>query len=142
MQTKRLKGSYLCRLEIGEEVISTLGAFVRRRKIKSGWLLGIGAVNEITLGVYDLARKQYDKRRFPADHELVTMTGDISWLRRDPVLHVHAVIADAKLKTYGGHLFSATCCVTVEVVLTPSPIAVRRKPDAMTGLNLLDISET
>jgi uncharacterized protein len=147
MKAKSLKGSYLIRLEIGEEVLSSLGAFVRRKRIRSGWLQGIGAVNEVTLGVYDLERKAYDKRLFRNDHELVIMAGDISWLGplatrragRDPVLHVHAVIADPKLRTFGGHLFSATCCVTVEVVLQPSGVSVRRRRDERTGLNLLDL---
>jgi len=137
MKVKSLKGSYLIRLEIGEEVISSLGAFVRKKRIKSGGLQGIGAVSEVTLGVYDIKRQRYDRRVFHADHELVNMTGDISWLGNDPVLHVHAVIADQKLKTFGGHLFGAKCCVTVEVMLIPSSVRVNRLPDERTGLNLL-----
>jgi predicted DNA-binding protein with PD1-like motif len=137
MKVKSLKGSCLIRLEIGEEVISSLSAFVRKKKIKSGWLQGIGAVNEVTLGVYDIKRRSYNRRAFHEDYELVNMTGDISWLGKDPVLHVHAVIADQRLKTFGGHLFGAKCCVTVEVILLPSKVRVNRQPDERTGLNLL-----
>jgi predicted DNA-binding protein with PD1-like motif len=137
MKAKSLKDSYLIRLEIGEEVLSSLSTLVRRKGIRSGWLQGIGAVNDVTLGVYDLEQKTYEKRLFHNDHELVNLTGDISWLGRDPVLHVHAVIADSKLRTYGGHLFGATCCVTVEVLLTPSPVTIQRRRDERTGLNLL-----
>jgi hypothetical protein len=131
---------YLVRLEIGEEVVTSLGSLVRQKRIRSGWLLGIGAVDNVTLGVYDLKRRQYAKRTFKGDHELVNLTGDISWLGQDPVLHIHAVIADPKLKTYGGHLFSARTCVTVEVVLVPWPTRIERKPDVQTGLNLLALA--
>jgi predicted DNA-binding protein with PD1-like motif len=127
----------LIRLAIGEEVISTLTEFVRQQQIRSGWLSGIGAVSNTVLGIYDLKRRRYRRRMFRADHELLSLAGGISWLGKDPVLHVHAVLADAGLRAIGGHLFQARCCVTVEVMLEPWPTTVRRRPDPETGLNLL-----
>ena len=141
MQTRDCGSGYLIRLEIGEEIIAAVTAFVRRKRIKSGWLLGLGAVDNAVLGVYDLKRREYDKRTFKPIHELINLTGDISWLGKDPVLHVHAVIADNALKTSGGHLFAARCAITVEAMLTPWTRKATRKPDAVTGLNLLSLED-
>jgi len=110
---------------------------VRKQDIKSGWLLGIGAVNDVTLGIFDLKSRRYVKRTFRADHELVSITGNVARLGRDPILHIHALIADRRFRTFGGHLFSARCCVTVEVMLQPGTARLRRRPDPETGLNLL-----
>jgi predicted DNA-binding protein with PD1-like motif len=141
MQVRDCGPGYLVRLEIGEAIIASLTDFVRRKHIKSGWLLGLGAVDNAVLGVYDLKRRVYDKRTFKPIHELINLTGDISWLGKDPVLHVHAVIADHALKTSGGHLFEARCAITVEVMLTPWTKKAARKPDAATGLNLLALED-
>jgi predicted DNA-binding protein with PD1-like motif len=141
MQIKNCGEGYLVRLEIGEAVIASLTDFVRRKRIKSGWLLGLGAVDNAVLGVYDLKRRKYDKRTFKPIHELINLTGDISWLDKDPALHVHAVIADHALKTSGGHLFEARCAITVEVMLTPWTKKALRKSDAITGLNLLALED-
>jgi hypothetical protein len=137
VQAKKCGGSYIIRLAIGEEIIATLARFVRERKVRSGRLHGIGAVKDTTLGCFDLARRRYRKRTFREDHELVTMSGNIAWLGREPVLHVHALLADDRLRTCGGHLFSGTVAVTVEVVLVPWPIRLERRADPETGLNLL-----
>ena len=119
MQAKKIDGSYIVRLEIGEEVVSMLAQWVRKRRIQSGWLMGLGAVKQTTLGIYNLAFHKYEKQVFAEDHELVNMTGNIAWLDKEPVLHIHAVIADEEMKCHGGHLFSALTAVTVEVVFTP-----------------------
>jgi hypothetical protein len=141
MQTKNCGQGYLIRFEIGEEIIAGLLDFVRRKRIRSGWLLGLGAVDNAVLGVYDLKRRKYDKRTFRRVHELINLTGDIARLGKDPALHVHAVIADSKLKTYGGHLFRARCAITVEVVLAPWTGSAQRRFDPSTGLNLLALGK-
>jgi predicted DNA-binding protein with PD1-like motif len=51
------------------------------------------------------------------------------------------VIADPKLRTHGGHLFAARCAITVEVMLTPWTRKAARKPDRVTGLNLLALDD-
>ena len=137
MQVKKCGSCFLIRLEIGEEVVASLSSFVRSRKIGSGWLQGIGAINDVTIGTYDIKRRRYLKKTLAQDQELLNMTGNISWLEKNPVLHIHALIADARHHVSGGHLFSGRTCVTVEVVLQPWPARIKRMPDERTGLNLL-----
>ena len=140
MQVKKCGSAYLLRLEIGEEVIASMSSFVRERRIRSAWLQGIGAIDQVTIGTYDIERRQYVKETFAGDQELLNMTGNVAWLGQDPVLHIHAMIADQSHKVSGGHLFSGRTCVTVEVVVQPWSVRVARAPDAGTGLNLLRLS--
>ena len=131
-------GSYWqLRLMPGEEIVETLAGFVRRRRIKSGFLTGIGAAENITLGCFDLQTKTYRKRLFKGDHEVAAVVGNVAWVGRNPVCHVHMVISTPRLATYAGHLFSGMVTVTLEVALVPGTRRLARKPDPLSGLNLL-----
>jgi predicted DNA-binding protein with PD1-like motif len=139
MQLKKCGSSYLIRLEIGEGVIPSLTSIIKQERILSGWLQGIGAVDEVTVGTYDLRHKRYVKKTLIGDQELLNMTGNVSWLDKEPILHIHAMLADNKHHVIGGHLFEARTCVTVEMLLVPWRSRVIRQPDALTGLNLLHL---
>jgi len=128
---------YQLRLMAGEEIVETLVGFVRRRRIKSGFLTGIGAAEDITLGCFDPKTRAYRKRKFKGDHEIAALVGNAAWVGRNPVCHIHAVISTPRLATFAGHLFSGTVTVTLEVALVPGTRRLTRKPDPLSGLNLL-----
>ena len=88
---------YQLRLEPGEDVLPTLVEFVRARGIGSGIISGIGAADNIELGLYDLKGRVYRRRTFRGDHEILALSGNVAWDGRDPVCHVHCVISDAKI---------------------------------------------
>ncbi|MGH7237611.1 MAG: PCC domain-containing protein, partial [Candidatus Saccharimonadales bacterium] len=44
--------NYLVRLEKGEKLGECLDKFMSETKIEGGWVNGIGAANEITVGLY------------------------------------------------------------------------------------------
>ncbi len=125
------------RLMPGEEIIETLCGFVRSRRIKSGFLTAIGAAENITLGCFDPKTRAYHKRVFEGDHEVAALVGNAAWVGKSPVCHIHAVISTPRLATYAGHLFSGTVTVTLEVALLPGTRRLQRKPDPLSGLNLL-----
>lgn len=137
MKAVRNGAYYQLRLMPGEEIVETLSGFIRSRRIKSGFLTGIGAAEDITLGCFDPKTKTYHKRPFKGDHEVATVVGNIAWVGKNPVCHLHAVISTPRLVTYAGHLFSGTVTVTLEVALVPGTRRLGRKPDPRSGLNLL-----
>jgi uncharacterized protein len=137
MRYRRCGTACLIRLEIGEEIIPTLSAFIRKKGIMSGWLQGIGAVDHVTIGGYDIKHRKYHKKTLEGDQELLSMTGNIAWLDKDPALHIHATFSDLNHHLSGGHLFEARVCVTVEVLLVPWSTRVKRQADEETALNLL-----
>jgi uncharacterized protein len=130
---------YQLRLTPGEEIVATLAGFIRERRIKSGFLTGIGAAEDITLGCFDPKTRAYHKRTFKGDNEVAAIVGNVGWLKREPACHIHAVISRPNLTTFAGHLFSGTVTVTLEVALVPGTRRLARKPDPLSGLNLLEL---
>ncbi|MEO0076920.1 MAG: PPC domain-containing DNA-binding protein [candidate division WOR-3 bacterium] len=137
MQYLKSKNNYLIKLDADEEIITTLKNFVRSKKIKSGFLMGIGTGKEITLGYYDTAKKSYHQRHFPDEYEFASLIGNISYLGKEPVVHIHCTIGPIDFTTYCGHLFSAKVGATCEIVITAFDKKIIRKADPGTGLNLL-----
>ncbi|KPL01148.1 MAG: hypothetical protein AMJ91_01325 [candidate division Zixibacteria bacterium SM23_73_3] len=140
MQFKKIQNGFMLRLVKGEEVISSLSSFVEKQKISGGFIFGLGAFKDATLGYFDSDNKKYIKRTFPDDLEF-SVTGSISYSKGKPFVHVHATAGGPNISTvYFGHLFSATVSATGEFFIIPSDTKIERKTDPETGLNLLDLS--
>ena len=139
MQFKRIKDGYMLRLMKGEEIIGTLSSFVEKEKIPGGFVFGLGAFKDATLGYFDAAKKEYVRNSFKENLEFGSLTGSISYVEGEPFVHAHVVAGGADSKAYFGHLFSATISATGEFFIIPSDSLIERKPDAETGLNLLDL---
>jgi predicted DNA-binding protein with PD1-like motif len=139
MQFKKIKDGFMLRLMKGEEIISTLSSFVQEQNIPGGFVFGLGAFNDATLGYFDAEKKEYVKNSFKEDLEFGSLTGSISYVEGKPFVHAHVVAGGADSKAYFGHLFSATISATGEFFIIPSDSLIERKPDTDTGLNLLDL---
>lgn len=140
MQFRKTQNGFIVRLMKGEEVISSLSSFVEEQKIPGGFVFGLGAFRDATLGYFDSARKEYVKNFFKEDMEFGSLTGSISYVEGKPFIHAHVVAGGPDAKAYFGHLFSATISATGEFFIMPSDIKIERKADPETGLNLLDLS--
>jgi hypothetical protein len=139
MQYLKIRDGYVLKLETGEEIITILKDFIIDKKIKSGFLTGIGAGKEITLGYFDYPKKNYHKRFFPEEFEFAALIGNIAWLETDPIIHVHATISPENFVSYSGHLFSGIVTATCEIMITTLDKKLKRHPDIKTRLNLLDL---
>ncbi len=136
---KSTSGQYLIRLIKDQEIFATLERFALETGVRAGALTGIGALKNIELGFYHLDQKQYERRHFTEEAELLGLTGNVALLEGRPFFHIHAVLGAADFSTYGGHLFSARVAVTVEIHLSPMPLEVSRQYDSAIGLNLLSL---
>jgi len=132
-------GFYQLRLMRGEEVITTLTEFVRKHGIKSGFLLGIGAAEDVVLGLFEPKKKVYVKRSFKGDCEIANIVGNIAWEGKTPICHVHATVSTPKLTAYAGHLFQARVSVTCEVSIVPGTRRLSRAFEPEIGLRLLQL---
>jgi predicted DNA-binding protein with PD1-like motif len=139
MQYRKTGNGFLVRLVKGEEVISTLSSFVEKQKILGGFVFGLGALKDLTLGYFDSHKKEYVKKFFPEDLEFGNVTGSISYFEGKPFVHAHVTAGGPDFKAVTGHLFSATISATGEFFIIPSDSKIERKPDSDTGLNLLDL---
>lgn len=140
MQYKKVQNGFLIRLVKGEEIIATLSALVEEQEIPGGFVFGLGAFKDATLGYFDSAKKEYLKNHFKEDMEFGSLTGSVSYFEGKPFVHAHVVASGPDAKAYFGHLFSATISATGEFFIIPSDARVERKADQETNLNLLDLS--
>jgi len=97
----------------------------------------IGAVSEVELAWYDLLAKQYVTALFQEDLELVSLTGNVSKLGNDLLVHNHGVFSNKAMETKGGHVNRAVVSLACEVVLTRVEGTIVRAYDEETGLNLM-----
>lgn len=128
---------HLLRLDRGEEVLGSLVDFAAREKLPGAALAGVGAVEQTELGYFDLRRREYLRRVFAGEMELLSLSGNITWWSGEPVVHAHVVLGGPDYTTVGGHLFRATIAVTAEIVVTTLDAPLERDIDERTGLKLL-----
>ena len=135
---ERMQG-ILVKLVPGEEILTCLKALARRLDIPSAFVTGLGAVNDVTLALYDPAARRYYETRLLEDLEVATMTGNLSWLGDEPIVHLHGVVSRADCTTAAGHIMRGFVSATLEVMLQVGEQRVERRPDAAIGLNLLHL---
>jgi len=133
------EGSYILRLDRGEEVIETLKQFAKESKIKGCWFSGIGAVKSAELAYYNLKSKMYETKIIGKELEVVSLSGNIVWMNKNPIVHAHTVLSGREMETYGGHLMKAYVSATLEICLVSSGKKIMRTRDKITGLNLLEL---
>lgn len=136
MRLKRYKNYYVLRLEKGEEIVTSLTNFTKKTRIKGAFLYGLGVGEKFTLGYFDAHKKTYIKERFKGEYEFTSLLGNISYFKKQPVIHIHVTITDKKFNAFGGHLFEGFIPATCEIMVFSVMQRLERKRDNETGLNL------
>ncbi len=142
MQYALSDGVYLMTLERGELAVATLQQFATTKGIKNGYFTGIGAVDQLTCGYYDLAQKQYYFTEYHDLVEVVSLTGNIFLKDGTPFVHVHGVFTNTTNAAFGGHIVEMRVGVTLEVVFTPLASAHTRVPNECIGLALVELPQS
>ena len=136
MKWRREGSRIFIRLELGDEIHSSLAEVASREAASGGWFSGIGAASEVELGYYSLERKDYDRTLVAGDVEIASASGSLGLVDGKPFVHLHAVVSDRTGVTRGGHLFRAVTGATLEFVLLIAERPIERTRDEETGLNL------
>lgn len=140
MTYEKVNGGYFVRLFKGEEILTSLCKFIAQKKIGGGYVSGLGAVEQVTLGYFDVGRQKYFEKKFPGVYELVNLTGNIAYVKGEPFVHAHVIVSDQKMVPHAGHLFAGTVAVTGEFFIAVAGKKFKRTPDPELGLNLLDFA--
>ena len=130
-------GNYIIRLDINQEIMSTLTKWAKDNGHSAGSFQAIGALKEAELGYYHLHSKTYDKKIFKDEMELISLHGNLSIVDNEPFVHIHVSLGDHEFKVWGGHLFNAKVAVTCEVFFRPFKANVYREFNPEIGLNHL-----
>ncbi len=125
-------------LEQGEKIVDSLLRVVEQKHIRSGFIQGIGAGKDFTLGYYDLESKEYVKKDFPGEYEITSLMGNVGILNNRPILHLHITLSDSQFRAWGGHLFEGTITGTLEVFIFRDSGRIIRKMDTKRNLALID----
>jgi predicted DNA-binding protein with PD1-like motif len=141
MQYKKFANTYVIRLERGDEIIDSLKTLMEKEDIRGGFFFGLGAVKNVSLGYFDVEKKEYKEKSFMQDFELTSMVGDVAFSGDKIIVHAHVTLAGEDFKAVAGHLNKATVTATTEIVFNPVVGKLSKKIDPITGLNLMDLKE-
>jgi predicted DNA-binding protein with PD1-like motif len=127
--------------DTGEEVVAGLLQFAKDHELAGAHLTAIGAFERVTLGFFDVSKKDYKKIAIQEQVELMSLIGNIAQDdKADPKLHVHVVVGKSDGTAHGGHLLDAYVRPTLEVVVVEAAQHLRRTMRGQFGLALLDLS--
>lgn len=130
--------TYALVFDEGDKVIENLENFARDENLVAAYFTAIGAFREVTLGFFDLDRKEHHRNHLQEQVEVLTLTGNIAMRDDAPEVHAHVVVGRRDGTTYGGHLMEAIVRPTLEVMLVETPHYLRRTVDQKTGLALIN----
>lgn len=136
MEYKRFNNTIVARLDRGEEILTEIEKIAKAENIKLAKVSAIGAVNDFTVGVYDVDKKEYKANSFTGDFELLSLLGNINTMNGEYYCHLHMSAGNEKGEVFGGHLNRAVISVTCEMFIDIIDGTVDRKHDDNIGINL------
>lgn len=128
---------YFLRLDVGEEVLTSLTKFLVENNLTGASISGIGAVKHTEIGYFDLPRREYLKKIFDEEMELISFNANFAWSQETPIIHAHATISGPDYLAYSGHLFRAQIAITGEFFVWGNNLHLARREDNRTGLKLI-----
>ncbi len=130
--------TYAVVFETGDEVASGLAQFAGEQRLTASHFTAIGAFQDVVLGYFDWAKKDY--KRIPVNEqvEVLSLVGDVALDQGKPKVHAHVVVGTSDGAARGGHLLEAHVRPTLEVILTEAAGELRKSYDPLSKLDLID----
>ncbi len=136
MEFRKFNDKYIVRMDKGEEIVAKLMELCQADSISLGSVSAIGAVDKVTIGLFDTTEKQYYKKTIEGEFEITSLLGNISTMKGESYLHLHINVSDNQYQTYGGHLNEAWVSGTCEMVIDVIDGNMDREFSEEIGLNL------
>ncbi|MEG9430188.1 MAG: DUF296 domain-containing protein [Christensenellaceae bacterium] len=135
MEYKRYGGVIALRLDKGDDITESVYKVAEKEGVKAAKVSGIGATDDFTVGVFDIAKKEYEKFVFNGNHEINALDGNITEKDGKPYIHLHITATGKGGKVVGGHLIKGVISLTGEIIITVSDGKVSRAFDETLGIN-------
>ena len=139
MKYKRFDNTIIVRIDRGEEIVEQVKAVALSENIKLASVNALGAVDDFTIGLFDVGEKKYHTNSFQGAYEIVSLMGTINTMNGEFYTHLHMGAGNAKGEVVGGHLNRAVVSAVCEMVITVIDGTVDRYFDESVGLNLFDL---
>ena len=136
MNYKITDNTLILSLSKNDFINKSIKKIFKKEKLAFGWVSGIGAIYNIELGYYDIESKEYIKKKIKEEHELLSISGNITILNSEYFVHTHVSISDKKFNVFGGHLFDAQIAAAGEFEISLLDCNINRKLSSSIGLNL------
>lgn len=136
MEYRRFGNKIVARIDRGEEILEKIKEIGISENIRLAHISALGAVGEVTVGVFKTGEKKYYANEFKGDFEITSLTGTITTKDGEFYSHLHMSVGDVEGRIYGGHLNKAVVSATCEMVIDIIDGAVERKFSDEIGLNL------
>ena len=104
-----VKRVYVLRLEDGEDILERLTQFVKERKVRAGFIEGVGSFDRATLGYFD--GNKFRPLKFRGEFQIISLVGNTAMMNGEPIVHMHAAISDSSGRCFGGHVMDG-CVVS------------------------------
>jgi uncharacterized protein len=139
MQYREAPFGYFLVVDRGDEILESLTRFATETGVRAASFTGLGAVQRVTLGFYDLATQEYERRTWEEDLEVASLVGNLAVVDGGPFPHVHGVFTKRDFSAVGGHVFEAVVSIAVELGVVTAPEAIRREPVDFCNLKLMQL---
>ena len=141
MRVQSSSDHFLLSLVRGDDVVDGIVQACVARSVGHAWIQGMGAIEQVALGAFDLENRRYVREDLDGGWELLSLNANFGWADGAPVLHPHVVISDMQNRTRGGHLFAAKVHVTLEVIVWTGEERLERAMHDGIGLKLWNLPE-
>ena len=128
---------FILRFDKDGEVLEGLQKFMKEQAISACVFFGLGACQSVELGYFNLHLKEYRKKSYIDDMEIISFTGNGGLADGQIVLHAHGSFGNNTFSVIGGHVFKLVVSVTCEIFLIKLDGALERKNNSDFNLNLL-----
>lgn len=135
---------FVVRLEHGEDLLTELTRLIKKEEIRAGVVHLVGALEkaQIVVGPERVEVPPTPMWRSFQDGREVLGLGTIFWKGNEPRLHIHSGIGRDTSLNLGCIRKDAKIYLTIEaVILEIEGLAVKKKFDEKTGLDLLDMAD-
>ena len=78
MEYRVFGNDIVLRIQKGEDIPTVLQAVCEKEQVKLASVSGLGAVGEVTLGVFNTQRFAYETKTYTGDMEIASCSGNIS----------------------------------------------------------------
>lgn len=138
MVYKRFDDKLVIRLRKGDKLVESVREILEKEDIKAGFVTGIGATNDLDVGLYDPKKKQYNNKNYKEDLEITNFAGNISNMDGKLYTHFHITCGKSDGTAIAGHLNEAVISLTAEIFITIIDGEINRIHDEELGLNLIE----